>query len=554
MQAQEFRQMGGVGPEETDLAGPARELSAAAVTAFAAVTEELTKIRTFHGEISSSLSEFADLVQSAESVSAVLADLQTQVDALAQSFSGFAQSLSSPETKQRLKNARSVLTRISGNGRSLKAIATLSRTTAASLGVSKMESFVQELKQTAAHIHDDAEDALQNLNDLHAGFGEMGGSCQSALSAMSGLPSEMQRGQAAIGSLEHDEARAAAQISARALKLIDSGKANLKIFVSAMQFSDRLAQRLDHLALMVDFNDKHVNVLAEAQARDCKQAIQDVSDEVRQTMQDMARLGHDGAALFSEGAIADLIAETMQRRAEMIDKVRAQVALVDALLEDVQANAERIADASEHAHQSIGKLTRSAEGVSVASVNSLLLATRIGDLGTPLIVLSKEVRQTADQCLEDVRLCQQCVDSLTHDSGVCQDDLSATSARLSKAIEAHENLHAMGESRLNDINALRTNALESAQTLLALVDDVNARMVALDDVGDALLNLPFDTGDTDLGVPDNAHMEQVWALYTMEEERSVHRSIYPNMPPEADVARGGAEVEADGDDLDDLLF
>ncbi len=528
----------------------AQELADVAVSAFAGITGEMGRIRTLHGEITQSLTEFAELVESAESVDTVLADLQTRVGALATALERFRSTLSNPQTGGRINTTRTTLVRIAGNGRSLEAISTLTRTTAASLGVAKMDNFVQELKQTASRIRSDADDVLRGLENLRAGFRQMAQSCRQALDDMQDLPAELDRDRTAIGTLERDEARAASELSSRALRLVSGGKANLKVFVTAMQFSDRLAQRLDHLDQMLAMDDPHVHEIARAQALDCRAAIQDIADEVRETMQDMARTGREGATLFSEGAIADMIAETMSRRTQVIDAVRAQVVRIDHLLDEVQTDADRITQAGVAATESIDTLTDSSERLAAASVNSLLLASHIGDLGAPLIVLSKEVRQVATQCLEDVKACQQQINDLTRDSEADHGQLSTASSQLTEAIKAQEGLHASGEARLTRINTLRNTALGGAETLLTLVDEVDTGMAALDDVGRALGALKVNAQGLNTVPPDPEFMARIWDMYTMEEERSVHRSLYPDIPP----AEDSPEAAPDEDDLDDLFF
>ncbi|SMX27482.1 Methyl-accepting chemotaxis protein 2 [Pelagimonas phthalicica] len=528
----------------------ARVLAQDAVSAFGSVTDDLSKIRTLHSEITKQLNEFAELVASRNAVDNLLSNLQDKVDRMGEELRSFSGSLQKSETTRQMSDGRTVLQKISGQGRNLAAIATLTRTTAGSLGVTKIDRYLTELHQTAALIRSASTHVDGGLDGLVEGYDRMHASCDSASDAMGALPPKLAEGRAVLDQLSQEEARAAEQISTRADRLVQSGKSKLKSFVSAMQFSDRLAQRLDHIAFLLEMDDPHITRIAKAQAADCTRDIADISGEVRDTMRAMADLGRDGAALFSEGEIAALISEAMKRRDELLTMVSNEVVQVDAVLEAVHRDATEISQATQDAGEKFSQLLDAAERLSMASVNSLLLAARNGDKGAPLAVLASEVRQTATDCLADVAKCRKSLNGIMSSRDDARESLTKASEDLSSAISQHASIGKDSEDRLDQINSLSQTALDCAESLIAMVEAVHHSMSAVDAVGTALLDLSAQDMPEVTAPPDQGKLSQCWALYTMDEERAVHAELYPD-----DALQGAAaDTAEDSDDLDDIFF
>ena len=94
--------------------------------------------------------------------------------------------------------------------------------------------------------------------------------------------------------------------------------------------------------------------------------------------------------------------------------------------------------------------------------------------------------------------------------------------------------------------------------LFTLCDDlmemVGHDMDALRDAAEALLALGEKLLETQVnGTPEPGPMAEIWALYSMEEERAVHRKLFGSDGLEA-AAPAEHKPSSSGDDIDDILF
>ncbi|MCT4557598.1 MAG: hypothetical protein N4A61_06005 [Pelagimonas sp.] len=524
-------------------------LSDAAIAAFGAVVEELHKIRNLHSETSGCLTEFSEVISASDTTADVLLDLQRKVEAMTEEISRFGHALACQRSDGPLRDAHNTVKRINGHGRSLSAISTLSRTTAASVGVAKMGLYLGELTETAKSIRQDASVVEGALSVLQSGFDQMRTLCNSVETGFKSLPDKLSLGRKRIVDLEHQERTAASQLSARATRLVSDSKKNLKNFVTAVQFSDRLAQRLDHIGQMLDMDDPHTSHLAAENLRDCAKIMAEISVDLRRILDDAAHLGRVGAELLSQGHIADLVSQAFTERETLIDMVTAEISDVDALLASVKADADAIAAAGEDAAASCEDLEESARRLFASSLNSLLLAARAGDRGAPLGVLATEVRSTANRCHSDVDLARELISQLAEFGADGRNRLQEASVELSQSTSAHAELGVQGAHRLSEIDRLRNDTLGLSQTLLMLIDGVHERMHVLDETGSQLVELS-NSVHADLIIPPTpTDLGNVWDLYTMEEERDIHRRLYPDFAPEE-----AETTPSSSDDLDDLFF
>lgn len=554
--------VGPAGQKSPDHGALSRALAADAVSAFAGVVEEMGRIREAHGEICGNLDRYADLLAQGGDGDTLIRALEDEVARLGEALGRFRDLSVSPEARSRLRDAGVVLASIDKCGHVLTAIASLMGTTIASLGLDNLEDFIAELRQTAENIRKSADDVMGQLAHLDERSRQLLGSCNRANAILDAMPARVAGAREALTALSADESRATAELTDRARGLTRDGRTHLNSFITAMQFSDRLAQRLDHLASMSVDPDGHVARLAAAQARRCAADIATVSQEVRATIRHLAELGHAGARVFSEGRLAEAIGQALAARAELAGMVTGELAKVQDVVELAGKEAACAAEMASATAGSFEGLTIASKNLALASFNSMLVSNRYSHACEPMKVLSKEVRQIASDSLTAVDLARGMIAQITEGSETAQQDLVGAADALRQRIDEVEGQSAAGERRLQDINGMRDMSSKCAQSLLFMVDGVTEAMGRVDAVGASLtrfaetLVASVPAGDA----PDKDRINAIWNSYTMEEERQVHAEVFAGVPgletscAPATAGPADSGIATGDDDIDDMLF
>lgn len=539
---------------DADFGSLSRSLARGAVTAFAAVVDEMGRIREMHREICGNLDQFADLIGSRDADDALLDGLDQDVRHLGAALSRFCDLAVSPEARGRARAARVELAAIEKCSHVLTAIASLMGTTIASLGLDNLDKFIAELRQTAQNIKDSADTVTGHLVHLDDRGDQLLQRCNTAATILAEMPLRFASPRERLGQLAQDEARVATELTDRARGLTRDGHTHLKSFVTAMQFSDRLAQRLDHLATMLSQTGGGVERLAAAHARRCVDDIREVSDEVRATMKLLADLGHAGARVFSEGRLASMISETLAARAELTGFVTDELGSVQIVVETAKSEAAATTQMAVATSGSLEGLKDASKNLALASYNSMLVSNRYAQACGPMKVMSKEVRQIASDCLSSVDQTQMMIGQITHGSEEAQTDLAQSTTSLLSRTQAFKDQTKSGAQRLEAINQMRETSSTCAQSLLFMVDAVTESMDRVEGVAARLADLAktLEASSRTATEPDPDRINRIWASYTMEEERQVHAQVFAGVP--------GIEVHAESvaqsvdDDIDDLLF
>ncbi len=537
---------------EIDFEAEAKNLAQSAIDSFERVMHELSEIRSAHQGISGSLSEFSGLVAEGDDASRKLEQVQSDIEAMQGALEQYSSLVQNPQSNTLMHEGRSYLSKIGLHGKTLAAIATLTRTTVASLGITTLDRYLDGLKSTAEEIQKASAQVTDHLTDLRERSRGAALECGTAKDALEALPAVFDEGLEILDRLAQGELRLSKELSQNANDLADRGRSHLKGFVAAMQFSDRLAQRLDHVSYMMGLEDAHVTRLAAAQIGACVEDIRDVATDVRNTMSAIAEMGHRGATLFSEPQITDAIGETLHARSDLVARVMCELNRVEPAMENVRGNAQDATEKARSAGVSFDDLANSANDLALAAVNSLLLATRSGDAARPLVVLSAEVRTTAADCLSDVGQGRSRLARLIEGQSGAATALISSSEQLQRSVADYDGQTRSGQARLEKINRLKAQAGGNAEALVFMVDAVSEAMDAMDAVAESLADLSKELLAFGAeGEVDAELLSTVFAIYTMDEEREVHRVTFPECMPQENPPD---EPENTGDDLDDIFF
>lgn len=521
--------------------------------AFSRLIECLSAVRDLQTTALADLGRFAELAAGEQdSGKDPLQALCTSIQAMHRALDVFCTAHAASETHACNAEVERQLSDINRHGQTLSVVATLTKTTAASYGTSAFVEYVDDLARIALVIRDASESVLSTLAELEDREGTSLASCRDGLALVSRLMQIVSARAEEISRLHTDERQAATAIAEAADALVQRSNQQMKVFVTAVQFSDRLAQRLDHLAQILNRDGQNVEALAAAHARSIAGDVTGVAEEVSTAMQALSEIWRKGAEIYSAGAIARSIEDSLDTRRETARFIVRQFAEIRDALNSTAKDADTLPGTIEAANQSFNRLESSTKSVAYSAMNSSLLASRSEEARHAMATLSFEVRATAAKCLAAVQGSQKELQTLAENSKFGVDDLISTGTALDQAITAYESEIELGQHRLDQLDQLRTQAADVTARLLELVQDAIQSMQEVLEVSDQLGDMAASLEDMPPAqAPDETVLAEIWDTYSMDDERAVHAALYPNAGQQITTP---AEAEADSDDLDDVFF
>lgn len=542
------RASGPGGPALRDPVSVANE----ALSIFSGVTECLSNLRSMQVSMGKDLDSYGGLVASCLAATSVFEALAEGTTATKSALLAFREPAAIERVAQEAQRTQQYLQSIWRTGRALSAIATLSRTTAASFGITTLDAYMDSLSQIAARIQNNSQTVTEHLGHVLQCRTLTENSVVHFQKSLDAIAGEASAAQTRLFALEGQEREAATTVSRKAEELKAASHEQIKGFVTAIQFSDRVAQRLDHLSGMLAIDDAHIRRLARAQAMSISAAMRTTAEQTRSGMDAIARISRDGSQLFLSGTVAEKIQESLHTRHEAARRVAEGMTSLGGDIRKTRTLIESAMEAYREVESYFNQLERSSKEVSTTAINSVLLVPRGGTAQGALATLSAEVRLTATQCLAAVGGCQAAMNTLVELTTLRQSEVLNRADQLSVSVENLTAEISTSHLRLDELRTLCGQAGDRIEAMLVIVADVNdsmARIVGLADLIDAIA-ANLDPSPRDDLPPDPALLARIWDTYTMDEERSVHAEVF------ADFRIGDLSppVTAGASTDDDFLF
>lgn len=526
-------------------------LSGDALAQFGEVTDRLGTLREMQRRMSADIEAYARLVEACLDTNSAFEELAEG----ARRTLAALDPLQDPDLTRRFSvqanGCWQYLQSISRTGRTLSAVASLSRTTAASFGVTALQAYLDDLSRISGQIRRDSQAVTDHLHDVVACRQGVQDGIRPVQRSLSTLNSDLDHFRLQLAESARRECSAAKVIVLRGTELDASGKAEIKGFVAAIQFVDRLSQRLDHLATILSHDNGHVRRLGQAQIVSISRSMRETAGRTRNGMDAIAALSEAGSALFLSGDIAETIQSGLVHRAKAAEHVDASVSVLAARMLAIREQLARAAEAHAAVEARFSDLETSSKQVATTAINSVLLVSRSGAAQGALATLSTEVRMTATRCLAAVGGCQAAMNALIELTMSAQGDVLEQSDRLSEALAGFRTETDAARGRLDDLRRLCARAGERVEAMMPVVQAVCGGMDLICDLADELdaMGDGLDVTVPDGTPPDPELLTRLWDLYTMDEERSVHAEVFADFAP----LRSAAPLTASAD-LDDVLF
>ncbi|MCR9151247.1 MAG: hypothetical protein NXH83_13820 [Rhodobacteraceae bacterium] len=516
-----------------------------ALVVFSEITDCLSGLRGMQVRMNEDLDAYRALVDACIQATAAFDELATGTAATRAALRPFHDPEEVRKVAAEAQLTRQYLQSIARTGRALSAISSLSRTTAASFGVTALNSYLDDLSMISARIQGGSQTVADHLRLVFECRKLTQNSLALVQRSLDAIATNVSAAQEELVGLEARERDAAMIMSRKGDDIKAASRQQIKGFVTAIQFADRLAQRLDHLGTILEHDDPHIRALARAQAHSISGAMRVTATQTRSCMDAIASLSEDGSRLFLAGTIADTIQESLFKRDQAAQRVAQGMNALDSNIRGTRTLIDRTMDAHEKVENHFGILAVSSKQVATTAINSVLLVSRGGPAQGALTALSAEVRLTATQCLAAVGGCQAALNVLVELTTHSQAEIVKQADCLSEAVVRFRKEIAASKTRLDELNALSARAGERIDTMLSVVASVTdgvQRVLDLADSIDAIAE-DLDIAAPDNSAPDPAILASIWDIYTMDEERSVHAEVFADF--------GVTAPQAVTSDLDD---
>lgn len=451
--------------------------------------------------------------------------------------------------QQTMHAARDALAGLARQARQLSAVSSITLVSARSAGTEGLDDYVA----TQRRMIDDLSEAIEQVDH---GLGLIRGSHARVLNDVATATVRVETAIGRLNTMRADGETGAAdlaalkgRIAALAERLDAAARHETGALVTAVQFSDALSQRLEHVMAILAAAPARGPVLESLAAAQIDALTQDAGTVLTELSGVLGRLAEVGAgaadALRShEGMQAEAL---LSNRHNDLAEGRALQALVMPSLEAAQIGADAIRQQIVQARARYDRLGETADGVNLSAINATLLTARGRSTQAAMAVLSESVRASARECDIQSNTCRRAMEDLDHavnEAGFPA--LADTAEVMREALEACARGLAAAEGDLTRLAAMRDEVSDAAHSLVAAI---GAGRTALAKVTPAIAQLRGSSaglgGDARPGPQDAETLAAIADLYTMPREREVH------------AAFAGTHEKASGparQELGDILF
>lgn len=516
------------------------DMSDAAVPAFARLIDVMGPIRDSGTRIALFLSETAtgtalashDLTGTAHKARSALeplADADRMATRLAQA-----------------RKARSVLEALRSRSVALRAISSLSKLTARSMGSDRFDGYTENLDQKSSDLGETAERVRRTLGSVTDHISSAGQAAKEAMRALDILLKAIAEQPDAPPPPPGVHGGETQALAAAASALQDRLRAELNGLVSLMQFSDSYRQRMEHVEALAA--QAPLAAIARAQiealADDTEAAIAETGTRIAQ----LTELAREAAGHFrDDGMAADALRRAKVNHAALDTAVR-QAASVSRAANVVREGAEVLHHSMQVARTALSSLQDQSEDIGLSAINSLLLARGDELTSKTMSNLASAVGEHARRTSAELAECKRLMERLTEGSDTIASSIVTHANALDSILaNAQRDLEAE-DVRARNRRAGETSALQSVQDLERTLTNARQAIDALRAVPALLRHRAGGLTASDTA-PDPAAAEAARKVYTMQRERDVHDAVM-GLERTVEPAKAASDVQ----DLDDIFF
>ncbi|RGP38596.1 hypothetical protein D1012_00215 [Pseudotabrizicola alkalilacus] len=424
-----------------------------------------------------------------------------------------------------LSATRAALQEIAQEARSLKAYASLTRLTAASLRVDVLEAYVAEVQQIAETVHANAQSLNECVEVINKERAPAMESQRAAQTGLHDMLEDLGPARAASADLAAEDRAFRTDLGRRVDRLARGGRTEISALISMVQFADQFAQRLEHIETILgsDVDRNATAPLAGALESALVADAEAICSAAVGALNRLGNLARRSALVEGDALATSPLGRLLQARREALECVQRCNHATAASLSTAAAAARQISEAIAGAQRQFDALRASAASVSIAATNALLLPGRTGEARMPLSVLAKAVQESSAAFRDKTAAASLSIGGLSDsfdaaviialEEGLAGFDASVqlSSVRIGAADESQRKIGSL----LSEIGLALTELDRAARDSRTAMGDVLRR----------LRTLRKNAAPRPVEPSDPQPLEQFIAIYTMAREREVHAAL-----------------------------
>lgn len=426
----------------------------------------------------------------------------------------------------------------------------------------RLDPFIRTLEQRSVELREISTQALKASSAIRGASREAAGTLSSLGTTFDEMVRAAETASTEIGTLAEGHASHIATVRDNSRRLAEDIGGAVSRLIDCLQFPDAFSQRREHVVAIIAAREtatggpeRHaLGRIAAAQLAAMGEALVQVTQDA-QTALSVVTTSVDACAPGGGAGRDDPSAQWLDaaRRGndlmrEAADAGRARLDSSLALLDGVLGHIAEAISGLEASVDLNGSLENSAR-------NAAISASRAGDSGSALHVLSQNVREVV---IATTALTERLSKALQRVHGV-SDGLKGAGLREELAMldRIQAGAKSMADAQTGMLRKLGTQQAELSQQAADIRQAAQSASTAFGSAGQEAPRLELIAANQEQAIaPDDADaaVDLAWveALYTMEEERAVHRALYPDSFSSA----MGLSVTADeaDEDLDGFLM
>jgi hypothetical protein len=339
--------------------------------------------------------------------------------------------------------------------------------------------------------------------------------------------------------------------------------------IISLQTGDSTRQRLEHIChaltlasgsgpSLAPARDAEASVICRLQAMQLKDAERELQRDIGQIAHALSAILDDATGVVSQGR--SLYGGESGDAQSFLARIRQILSHASTLIGTCESAGKSVDDALTLVEETLGKFRDAIAGLSEAVVDIILIgmnaslkAGHLGSKGNAFVVIANELKATADQLSAGAARLKPTLDGIE------------TSANDLRALRVHGDpaqlsqlepqvLHALREIEAGNerLGRLIARLIEEGAEFEGLMSSASQSMTALGGNAGALpdvarrLDAAGAVAGTSLAASDQAVLDDLFARYTMERERDVHRDFLRGFGIVPKVAAKAAVEEDDG--------
>lgn len=511
------------------------------IAAMAGFTTALNLLNSTVGQLSDSCFDLLKLNNAADTM-VKTTEMQLTIDRIISGLSEWLVSGQDPTTRVHFTTVFEALEDLQKIVMRFRLIATFAAIDVSVDETAKINEFVADLRAVPEKISQSLAQVSQSVRAVQVSHRRANSAVDGSLAALMQIKDDFQAKSTPLRQILGENIDALAKTRRFGEEFQTEAQKHANGFIRAFQFSDALAQRLDHISMILtEPVSPPAQILAQALTTALLADGHGILNDIRLATSDMAALTKRFDQAFSNQS--DSTAESLAAQRLMLAQILQARDQINATIRLASDGSSSIFDEIQLALTKFAELMKLSAIIDLAAVNTRIRSGRLATARDSMAVLSSAVMDSAKSCRVTLAGCQDAMAQIskTQDPSLVA-DLTNNVLNLLNLLDSCQDGLLRSEQGADTLAAARASVANCIQDLHGTLGQCSFASQNMERVLTKLDRLNH-------GLPEGAvnpeDVEAFYSLYTMESERIVHDAL---------VGRPQTAATSTATDLADVFF